>query len=864
MKFISCHIENFGTLHNYDVDFSDGTNVLCEENGWGKSTFAAFVRAMFYGLDGKGKKSIEANERMRYKPWQGGVFGGSITFEADGRTYTMNRVFGDKSDEFELRYADTNLVSTDYSENIGIELFKIDRESFSRTMFIGQNDVATRQTDDMNAKIGNLTDNTNDINNYEKAAENIKNMLNALSATRATGSVAKRKNQIAEAERLVAAGNDISDSIDKVQDMLQAEQDKLSNLTAKRKETNDILKQVSSMQEVVVKKKQWEDLRQKVKEKEQLLSDSKAAFPMDVPSRDEIKNCISYAGEHDRHKEKANHFSLSEKELEDYDSLRSRFDNGAPSEDELVTSLQDATRYRNLKQEQMSEQLSTSEKDRFDMLNGRFADDEGTTSSMLGLWNERNTKKATIQSNDIALTTLKSTLKEKKSSTGIITLLIISMTALALGIILAVAVKPIIGIVVAIVGVVLAGMFGSKDADTAETSPEIENMQKNIEADTAFVEKTEAEVKAYLEKHGKVYDEYSANAMLQEINNEYFEYKSLKSKVERANANNNHGELDSIAGAVSGLLARYNYPIDDNSFSDNLYRLKNDSERYKQISCKKSEHDAAKKKAAECYSRLENALAGYGISPSYNISEQLETIRDRAEAYYQNKLVCEESRKELINFESANDLNAISNAEITTDMPSLEELHIREEEISEAQENCLGVIRDYNRQLEQLEEQYREWEDTKLKLEELKKEQAEEQEKSALITIVRDKLSAAKDAITSKYTKPILDSFNKYYSLVTNDTTTRFYLDANTRITVEQLGKQREIETQSMGYRDLISICLRIALVDAMYEDEKPVLILDDPFTNLDDAKMNEAKLLMAEISKKYQLVYLTCSNSRM
>ena len=58
MKLISCHIENFGKLHNYSVDFSDGANMVCEENGWGKSTFAAFVRAMFYGLEGDRKRDI--------------------------------------------------------------------------------------------------------------------------------------------------------------------------------------------------------------------------------------------------------------------------------------------------------------------------------------------------------------------------------------------------------------------------------------------------------------------------------------------------------------------------------------------------------------------------------------------------------------------------------------------------------------------------------------------------------------------------------------------------------------------------------------------------------------------------------------
>ena len=33
-------------------------NIICEDNGWGKSTFAAFIRAMFYGLDGDRKKNL--------------------------------------------------------------------------------------------------------------------------------------------------------------------------------------------------------------------------------------------------------------------------------------------------------------------------------------------------------------------------------------------------------------------------------------------------------------------------------------------------------------------------------------------------------------------------------------------------------------------------------------------------------------------------------------------------------------------------------------------------------------------------------------------------------------------------------------
>ena len=50
MKLVSCYIENFGGLHRFSYDFKDGLNVISEDNGWGKSTLAAFLKAMFYGL----------------------------------------------------------------------------------------------------------------------------------------------------------------------------------------------------------------------------------------------------------------------------------------------------------------------------------------------------------------------------------------------------------------------------------------------------------------------------------------------------------------------------------------------------------------------------------------------------------------------------------------------------------------------------------------------------------------------------------------------------------------------------------------------------------------------------------------------
>ena len=71
MRLIKCHIENFGKLSNYEYKFTDGLNVINELNGWGKTTFAVFIKAMFYGLESTSKRTTQLTERKKYYPWQG-------------------------------------------------------------------------------------------------------------------------------------------------------------------------------------------------------------------------------------------------------------------------------------------------------------------------------------------------------------------------------------------------------------------------------------------------------------------------------------------------------------------------------------------------------------------------------------------------------------------------------------------------------------------------------------------------------------------------------------------------------------------------------------------------------------------------
>ena len=198
MKLISCHIENFGKLRDFTYYFEDGLSVLFAENGWGKSTFAAFLKVMFYGFDGDNRRNEDGNERLRFRPWGGGVYGGSVTWSRGGKSYRMLRTFGArrKEDTFALYDEETGLPSSDFSENIGEELFGIDRDSFRRTVFWSQSDHDTSVTTSIQAKIGDLSSQQDDFPAYDDAVKRLRREMDRLRPDRASGLIRKKEDRL--------------------------------------------------------------------------------------------------------------------------------------------------------------------------------------------------------------------------------------------------------------------------------------------------------------------------------------------------------------------------------------------------------------------------------------------------------------------------------------------------------------------------------------------------------------------------------------------------------------------------------------------------------------------------------------------
>ena len=190
MKLLKSHIENFGKLSNFDYSFQEELNTIKENNGFGKTTFASFIKAMFYGLDAK-RNTKSLIDRKKYEPWQGGVFGGYIIFEINGKEYKLERIFAKKEadDIFKLYDLSTNLESTDFSENIGEEIFKLNKEAYERSTYISGQNMETAMNDSINAKLGNILESENDVNTSEKALKALEDAIKFYKKTGGRGEI---------------------------------------------------------------------------------------------------------------------------------------------------------------------------------------------------------------------------------------------------------------------------------------------------------------------------------------------------------------------------------------------------------------------------------------------------------------------------------------------------------------------------------------------------------------------------------------------------------------------------------------------------------------------------------------------------
>lgn len=657
MKLLSCHIENFGKLKDFTYYFEDDLNVLFAENGWGKSTFAAFLVVMFYGFDGENRRNEDGNERLRYRPWGGGVYGGSVTWSSGSKTYRMMRTFGarKKDDKFSLYDDATGFICSDYSDRIGEELFAIDRDSFCRTVFWSQSDHETSATTSIQAKIGDLSAQPDDLPAYDAAVKRLRREAERLRPDRSSGLIRKKEDRLT---------------------ILEADQARLPALTAQLEEC------ASKEQELT------RELNQIRSEKQQ--------YALSVPQNSE-QTAAQKRMESSPESLSATRSGLS--------SARS----GLISAESKLSSLKSARRRTIARGQKVREQYVQVKRD---------LRRELEASAIL-----QKKRLGRIRA---------------ASAAGI--LLSVILFALCFAGLLP---RPLLVLPVLLLAASgWALWYSSRSTGSDDGSAFLAAESENILLLEEEKERYRASLRALQRKLARIEEQIRAQQILCE---------RLRSKIQKLESAVSAGMHSVSAGTNS---------------------------------------------------------AGGGAIPSA-VARTLSDFDVREE----------ECRSQL-------------------------------QEIRQQSEELRGMIRDCRASQETIPALQAEIRNLR------------EQYNTCVKTL--SYLEEARNLFTSRYMNPFLRSFRRYYGMLTGQSAESVQTDADLGIMILDQGLPRDPSLMSEGTRDMISLCRRMAMIDAMYPGEKPFLVLDDPFSNLDDERLKGGMRFLHTASLEYQILYLTCHGSRL
>ena len=209
----------FGKLTGQRLELAPGFNLIEAPNEGGKSTWAAFLKAMLYGIDtrDRDKKGYLA-DKNRYQPWSGAPMEGEITLEWQGRDVTIRRSpkgntpFG----TFEAVYAGTQepvpgLTGADCGEL----LLGVGREVFERSAFLGQSgSLAIQSAPELERRIAALVSSGEEDVSYSQAEGRLKEWLNRRKVNKSVGRIPQLEGELArvkasreELEQLTGALN---------------------------------------------------------------------------------------------------------------------------------------------------------------------------------------------------------------------------------------------------------------------------------------------------------------------------------------------------------------------------------------------------------------------------------------------------------------------------------------------------------------------------------------------------------------------------------------------------------------------------------------------------------------------------------
>lgn len=283
MKLLKCKIAAFGKLKDFEYEFTDGLNTIKHDNGWGKSTLASFIKAMFYGLD-DGKRNVADNERTRFKPWNSTeTFGGSIEFKWGEGEYRLERFFGKKKSEDTVRLFDIK-TGKEYgkTEDLGDRIFRIDEEGFLSTTFFSQKDFEVKSNTSLTAKF-NETYEAQDTALFDKAVSKLDARAKSYKYSGNRGIIPEIKEEIYAVKEKIERARRAEKEALTVKNLIESYERANEKLSAEKDALTESIKRAGKAEATVVRRERYlkcvkekQDAEERKKSAEKILNGNRA------------------------------------------------------------------------------------------------------------------------------------------------------------------------------------------------------------------------------------------------------------------------------------------------------------------------------------------------------------------------------------------------------------------------------------------------------------------------------------------------------------------------------------------------------------------------------------------------------------
>lgn len=286
MQIVSAYIINFGKLSDTTFNFDVGINQIFERNGYGKTTLMSFIKAMLYGFSTKNKESREF-----FRPWNNGVYGGTLIIIDNGIEYRIERTFGTTASKDNVKiYNNQTLELLDENEP-GIYFLGLDEQSFFYTAYIDENMLNGTANSNLIAKLTQLKeDEQQDLTNYDQAIKKLDEAKKKIKNLRG-GTISQLEQQLIETNREIEESLTSQANYDQTVAEIEVLEEKNINNKKMLASFDEQIEKASKGQGSKESRKAFIQISEEQQHLQQEIQQKMLVFPLGLPNDDSIEMC---------------------------------------------------------------------------------------------------------------------------------------------------------------------------------------------------------------------------------------------------------------------------------------------------------------------------------------------------------------------------------------------------------------------------------------------------------------------------------------------------------------------------------------------------------------------------------------------